>query len=77
MCAPPKPTHGDVSMPQPHNRRVHWTIPPERGQTKSSCLGMCECPLVLQHAQRLAQDFQHMAAELRQFIQEEDPVVRE
>src|SRR4029450_2032435 len=75
MCSPPRPMHEDLSMPQPRNRRFHWTIPPQQGQTKSACRGMCEFPLVFHHAQRLAQDFQHMAAKLRQFIQKENAMM--
>jgi hypothetical protein len=36
---------------------------------------MSECPLVFQHAQRLAQDLEPMTAKLGEFIQEENAVV--
>jgi hypothetical protein len=63
-------------MPQPRNRRVHWTIPPQPGQMKSSCPGRCECPRVFHHAQRPAPDFQHMASELRPCTQRAHARVR-
>jgi hypothetical protein len=76
-CAPPTLMRGNVSIPQPRTRRVHWTIHPQQGQTKSSCHGVCECPLVCHQAQRLARDFEHLARALGQLIQKQNPMVSE